>query len=65
MFLSLFCVADLETSNGLPAAGELMVLNGLLIVPRAERAMLNIGGKFVLARAEFQRVYIWCFKGVT
>ena len=33
MFLPLFCIVDLETSNGLmPAAGELMILNRLLIV---------------------------------
>ena len=33
MFLSLFCVVDLETSNGsMPAAGELMILSRLLII---------------------------------
>ena len=43
MFLSLFCVVDMETSNGLMiAAGELMMLNRLLIVPGVEHAMLNI-----------------------
>ena len=44
VFLPLFCVVDLETSNGLmPAAGELMMLNRLLIVPGVEHAMQNIG----------------------
>ena len=34
MFLPLFCRVDLETSNGLvPAAGELMILNRLFILP--------------------------------
>ena len=57
MFLPLFCVIDLETSNGLiPAVGELMMLNELLIVPGVEQAM-NLMGEFVLARAEAQRVY--------
>ena len=43
MFLPLFCVVDLETCNGLmPAAGELMMLNGVLIVPGVEHAMRNI-----------------------
>ena len=52
MFLPLFCVADLETSNGLTsAAGELMMLNRLHIVPGVEYALLIIG-EFVLARAE-------------
>ena len=42
MFLPLFC-ADLETSNGLmPAAGELMILNRLLIVPGVQHAIQNI-----------------------
>ena len=46
MSLSLFCVVDLETSNCLmPAAGELAMLNKLLIMSG------------VLARAEAQRVY--------
>ena len=44
MFLPLFCVVDLEASNDLkPAAGELMMLNRLCIVPAVEIAMLNIG----------------------
>ena len=43
MFLPLFCVVDLETSNGLmPAAGELMKTNRLLIVPGVAHAMRNI-----------------------
>ena len=43
MFLPLFCVVDLETSNSLiPAAGELMMLNCMLIVSGVEHAMLNI-----------------------
>ena len=34
MFLPLFCVVDLETSNGLmSAAEEHMMLNRLLVVP--------------------------------
>ena len=44
MFLLLFRVVDLETSNGLmPAAAELMMLNILLIVPGVEHTMLNFG----------------------
>ena len=43
MFLPLFCVVDLETSNGLmPAARELMMLTRLLILPGVEHAMRNI-----------------------
>ena len=43
MFLPLFCAVDLETSNGLmPAAGELMMQNGLLITPGVEHQMRNI-----------------------
>ena len=35
---------DMETSNGLmPAAAERIMLNGLLIVPGVEHAVLNIG----------------------
>ena len=45
-------------SNGLmPAAGKLMMLNRLLIVPGVECAMLIIRGQFVLARAEAQWIY--------
>ena len=44
MLLPLFCVVDLERSNGLmPAARELTMLNRLLIVPGVAHAMLNIG----------------------
>ena len=44
MFLPMFCVVDLESSNVLmPAAGELMMLNRLLIVPCVQHAMWNIG----------------------
>ena len=44
MFLPMFCIVDLETSNGLiPAAGELMMLNTLLIVNGVEHAMQNVG----------------------
>ena len=58
MFLPLFCVVDLETSNGLmPAAGELMMLNRLLINPGVQHAIRNIGAQFGLARSEAQRVY--------
>ena len=43
MFLSLFCVVDLETSIGLvPAVGKLMMLSRLLIVPGIEHSILNI-----------------------
>ena len=43
MFLPLFCVVGLETSNGLmPAAGELMKTNRLLIVPGVAHTMRNI-----------------------
>ena len=43
MFLPLFCVVDLDTSNGLiPSTIELMMLNRLLIMPGVEPAMLNI-----------------------
>ena len=42
MVLPLFCVVDLETSNGLLAAARVLVmLNRLLIVP-VEHTMLNI-----------------------
>ena len=44
MFLPLFCVVHLETSNGLmPAAGDLTMLSRLLIEPGVEHAMRNIG----------------------
>ena len=44
MFLPLFSVVYLETSNGLmPAARELVILNRLLIVRGVEHATLNIG----------------------
>ena len=44
MFLPLFYVVDLETSNDLiPAARELMMVNRLLILSGVENAMLNIG----------------------
>ena len=43
IFLPLFCVVDLETINFfMPATGELIMLNRLLIVPCIECAMLNI-----------------------
>ena len=43
-FLSLFCVVDLETSNGLmSAAGELMMRSRLLIVHGVEHAVQIIG----------------------
>ena len=55
LFLPLFCIVDLETNNGLmSAAGELLMLNRLLIVPRVEHA--DHWGRFVLGRAETQRV---------
>ena len=40
LFLQLFCVVDLETSNGLmPAAGELTMPSGLPIIPSVEHAV--------------------------
>ena len=58
LFLPLFCVVDLETSNGLmPAARELMMLSRLLIMPGVEHAGQIIWGRFVLDRAEAHRVY--------
>ena len=40
---TLFCVVDLETSNGLMlAAEEHMMLNRLLLVPGVEHSMLNM-----------------------
>ena len=49
VFQPLCFVVDLETKNGLmPAAGELMMLNRLLIVPGLEHAMLIIGVNFYL-----------------
>ena len=49
MFLPLFCVADLETSNGLMlAAREFMMLNRLLFGPGVEYSMLNIGVNLIL-----------------
>ena len=42
-FLPLFCIVDLETSNGLmPAAREPMMLSRLLIMPVVEHAMMMI-----------------------
>ena len=44
LFLPLFCVVDLDTSNGLmPAAEKLMMLNRLLIMPAIESAVQIIG----------------------
>ena len=44
LFLPLFSVIDLETSNVLmPAVGELMMINRLLIMPGAEHAVQIIG----------------------
>ena len=44
LFLSLFCVVDLETRNGLmPAAEELMMLSRLLIAPGVQHAVLIFG----------------------
>ena len=49
LFLPLFCVVDLGTSNGLmPAAGELMTLSILLIMPGVERAVQVIGDDLCL-----------------
>ena len=40
LYLPLFCVVDLETTNGLMrAAGELMMISRLLIVPGVEHAV--------------------------
>ena len=44
LFLPLFCVVDLEKCNGLmPTAGNLMILNRLLIMPGVEQAVQIIG----------------------
>ena len=44
LFLPLFCVIDLETSNGLmPAAGELMMQSRLLIMPGVDHVVQIIG----------------------
>ena len=43
-FLLLFCVVELETSNGfMPAAGGLMMLSRLLIMPGVEHAVHIFG----------------------
>ena len=48
--VGMLCLVDLETSNSLmPAAGELMMLNRLFIVPGVKFAMLNIGGNLCLS----------------
>ena len=40
LFLPLFCIVDLQTSNRLiPADGELIMLCGMLIVPGVENAL--------------------------
>ena len=58
LFIPLFCVVDLEISNGLmPAAGELMTLSRLLIIPWCRARSADHWGRFVLARAEAQGVY--------
>ena len=58
MFLPLFCVIDLETSNGfMRATDELMMLNRLLMVPGVKGCNAEHLGQFVLARPEAQRVY--------
>ena len=44
MYLTLFCIVYLETSNGLMLAdGGLMLPNRLLIMLGVEHTMLNIG----------------------
>ena len=44
LFLPLFCIRDQETSNDLmPAAGKLMMLSRLLIVPGVEHTVQIIG----------------------
>ena len=44
LFLPLFCVVSPEISNDLmPAAGELMMLSRLLVVPGVEHAVQIIG----------------------
>ena len=64
MFLSLFCLVDLQTSNCLmPAFGELMMLNRLLIEPGVEHAMRNIGVNLCLLvlRPRGSMVLPWCW----
>ena len=49
LFLRLFFIVDLETSNGLmPAAGEFIMLSRLLIMPGVEHAVQIIGGDLCL-----------------
>ena len=58
MFPPLFCLVNLETSNGLmPSAGELMMLSRLLnYCAWCRECNADHWGTFVLARAEAQRV---------
>ena len=63
LFLPLFCVVDLKTSNSLmAAAGEHMMLNRLFIVPGVEHTMLSIGVNmcFLVLRPEG----LWCCNGI-
>ena len=70
VFLPLFSVVDLETSNILmPAAAELMMPNRLLIVPGVEHAMRYIGVNLPLLVLRHRGyiyiyIYIWCCMGV-
>ena len=65
LLLPLFCLVDLDTSNGLmPDAGERMMLSRLLIMPGVEHAVRIIGVDLdlLVLRA---RGSIWCCNGVT
>ena len=59
LFQPLFCVVDLAISNGLvPAAGELIMLSRLLMMPGVEHARsADRWLRFVFARPEALRVY--------
>ena len=58
MFLLMFLVVDLETSNGLmPAAGEFMMINRLLTVTGVLHAKLIIRVNLCFARDEAQSLW--------
>ena len=63
LFPSLFCIVDLETSNGLiPAVGELLMLSRLLIMTGTEHAVQIIGLNlcFVMPRPRGSMVELSC-----
>ena len=64
IYISTFLsVVELETSNGLmPAAGELMMINRLLIVPIVKQEILNI--VVTLCVFVLRPKVLWCCNGV-